>query len=767
MNRIRKLFKSNLFILLFLIIINGIAIAAGSLMNTQFNLMILFVIPLSLLWGPIACISILLVAFAYSIITGTINPYTLILIILTFPLNLMVWKLWYTILNRNGYEIPNMGSLYNIIKILAIVLINGIFILAIFGGYVNSVLNLNVFLLLHLNLIATILMIYFVTRFKIPVYTPKMQFRNIMPKKAFTIVLLMGTGLCLIKLLSKEMIFPMLNTVLIILSILIYYLKPYDEEVFKIKENYDLNLFTKGTISIFLVLFVIIVIIQAINYVLISATMEITPFEAIISTLKSANITFIFFMVPTLIYLYILEKNVTSPINKISETISKKIDVREDYYEIEKNLKSLKINNEIKILVDSMLILEDKYLEYEDNLMKVNSEKEKLEVELKLAHDIQESMIPKDFESFNKKLENKFELDAYLNAAYEMAGNFYDYFQIDDENIGFVIGDVDEIGMPASLIMVKAITLIQDYLRYYKNPSKVLYKVNNILYEDNVDNNGISCWLAKLNIKTGKLSFVNAGHEQAFIRRNNGNFESMTNERDDKLAIMKNISFKIHEMKLKKDDVIFLCTNGVTEAENKAHEQYGEERLMENLNKHGNNDLSLIIDNIKDDLDNLCNDNQQNEDKTMFLIRINKDTYDKPNEMEKQYERNVNDKVKSIRLIPELSNLDTLNEFIHDTLESFEVDLIVEETFVNIVNYSICEYIVVNVEYENDLMAIEFIDNGKMFNPLSKEDQEKPKTIEDAEIGGLGIMRIKEMSDDLEYYYTNGENHLKIFKKIE
>ena len=736
-------------------------------MNTQFNLMILFVIPLSLLWGPIACISILLVAFAYSIITGTINPYTLILIILTFPLNLMVWKLWYTILNRNGYEIPNMGSLYNIIKILAIVLINGIFILAIFGGYVNSVLNLNVFLLLHLNLIATILMIYFVTRFKIPVYTPKMQFRNIMPKKAFTIVLLMGTGLCLIKLLSKEMIFPMLNTVLIILSILIYYLKPYDEEVFKIKENYDLNLFTKGTISIFLVLFVIIVIIQAINYVLISATMEITPFEAIISTLKSANITFIFFMVPTLIYLYILEKNVTSPINKISETISKKIDVREDYYEIEKNLKSLKINNEIKILVDSMLILEDKYLEYEDNLMKVNSEKEKLEVELKLAHDIQESMIPKDFESFNKKLENKFELDAYLNAAYEMAGNFYDYFQIDDENIGFVIGNVDEIGMPASLIMVKAITLIQDYLRYYKNPSKVLYKVNNILYEDNVDNNGISCWLAKLNIKTGKLSFVNAGHEQAFIRRNNGNFESMTNERDDKLAIMKNISFKIHEMKLKKDDVIFLCTNGVTEAENKAHEQYGEERLMENLNKHGNNDLSLIIDNIKDDLDNLCNDNQQNEDKTMFLIRINKDTYDKPNEMEKQYERNVNDKVKSIRLIPELSNLDTLNEFIHDTLESFEVDLIVEETFVNIVNYSICEYIVVNVEYENDLMAIEFIDNGKMFNPLSKEDQEKPKTIEDAEIGGLGIMRIKEMSDDLEYYYTNGENHLKIFKKIE
>ena len=610
-------------------------------------------------------------------------------------------------------------------------------------------------------------MIYFVTRFKIPVYTPKMQFRNIMPKKAFTIVLLMGTGLCLIKLLSKEMIFPMLNTVLIILSILIYYLKPYDEEVFKIKENYDLNLFTKGTISIFLVLFVIIVIIQAINYVLISATMEITPFEAIISTLKSANITFIFFMVPTLIYLYILEKNVTSPINKISETISKKIDVREDYYEIEKNLKSLKINNEIKILVDSMLILEDKYLEYEDNLMKVNSEKEKLEVELKLAHDIQESMIPKDFESFNKKLENKFELDAYLNAAYEMAGNFYDYFQIDDENIGFVIGNVDEIGMPASLIMVKAITLIQDYLRYYKNPSKVLYKVNNILYEDNVDNNGISCWLAKLNIKTGKLSFVNAGHEQAFIRRNNGNFESMTNERDDKLAIMKNISFKIHEMKLKKDDVIFLCTNGVTEAENKAHEQYGEERLMENLNKHGNNDLSLIIDNIKDDLDNLCNDNQQNEDKTMFLIRINKDTYDKPNEMEKQYERNVNDKVKSIRLIPELSNLDTLNEFIHDTLESFEVDLIVEETFVNIVNYSICEYIVVNVEYENDLMAIEFIDNGKMFNPLSKEDQEKPKTIEDAEIGGLGIMRIKEMSDDLEYYYTNGENHLKIFKKIE
>ena len=123
----------------------------------------------------------------------------------------------------------------------------------------------------------------------------------------------------------------------------------------------------------------------------------------------------------------------------------------------------------------------------------------------------------------------------------------------------------------------------------------------------------------------------------------------------------------------------------------------------------------------------------------------------------------------SITLKPELSQLNTLNQFISNELEkeNLQVNLIVEEIFVNIVDYSKTEFITVNIKYEEPTLTLEFIDNGIQFNPLLKEDPETPTTIEDSQIGGLGIFLTKEMADDLYYHYANGENHLKIIKKVE
>ena len=125
--------------------------------------------------------------------------------------------------------------------------------------------------------------------------------------------------------------------------------------------------------------------------------------------------------------------------------------------------------------------------------------------------------------------------------------------------------------------------------------------------------------------------------------------------------------------------------------------------------------------------------------------------------------------MNSIRLKPELGELYSLNEFILNELpeENLQVNLIVEEIFVNIVNYSKTDFITVNVEYEKPTLILEFVDTGIQFNPLLKEDPETPTTIDDAQIGGLGIFLTKEMADELYYHYTNGENHLKIIKKVE
>lgn len=125
--------------------------------------------------------------------------------------------------------------------------------------------------------------------------------------------------------------------------------------------------------------------------------------------------------------------------------------------------------------------------------------------------------------------------------------------------------------------------------------------------------------------------------------------------------------------------------------------------------------------------------------------------------------------MKSISLEPELNELYTLNKFVFTELgkEDLKVNLIVEEIFVNIVNYSKTDFIKVNIEFDNALLTIEFIDNGIEFNPLLKETPQPPENIEDAKIGGLGIFLTKEIADEITYSHVNGENHLKIMKNVE
>ncbi len=125
--------------------------------------------------------------------------------------------------------------------------------------------------------------------------------------------------------------------------------------------------------------------------------------------------------------------------------------------------------------------------------------------------------------------------------------------------------------------------------------------------------------------------------------------------------------------------------------------------------------------------------------------------------------------MKSIKLKPELKELYSLNEFILNELpeENLQVNLIVEEVFVNIVKYSKTEFITVNAEFDNGKLSLEFIDNGIEFNPLLKEDPIPPNNIGEAQIGGLGIFFTKEFADELDYCRKNGENHLNVIKYVE
>ena len=124
--------------------------------------------------------------------------------------------------------------------------------------------------------------------------------------------------------------------------------------------------------------------------------------------------------------------------------------------------------------------------------------------------------------------------------------------------------------------------------------------------------------------------------------------------------------------------------------------------------------------------------------------------------------------MNSLKLGPALENLYRLNDFIHEICpDDMQVDLIVEEIFVNIVSYSGAEYVIVNADYTDERLTIEFVDNGVEFNPLLKDNPSFPDNVEESKIGGLGIYLSKQLSDVMYYKHVGCENHLTIIKSVE
>ena len=624
MNRIRELFKSNKFKILFAMTMTFITIIFFNIVDStsEVNLEIAIMPVLCLLWGPFGILGFIIVESIYLLVFDPHDaPYVLKVIIIFCICNMLMWKLWYSTMNRDGMEIPNFNKLYNIIKFLAIFLIYvaGLYILLnglVKGQYDVKNLHDNIIILSPLSILIMIIGIHLAIKYKIPVYTPK-GLKQVLPKKVYPILLIAAIIIGMVNTISDNNAFDStIISILVMVLMIIYITKPFGEN-YTINEDININLFNKINSSLFLLLLILLAITTLPLYVfipdIITPTDILSNFAYIIEQFISLII------IPVLIYMYYLEKNMTKPINKLTKSLSRNITTPQDYQKLNEDLNSITVNNELKSLAGSLLEMEEDLNLYRKQLVEVTSQKERFETEMKLGHDIQDSMIPKNFEEYNNG--EKCEIWGMMEPAREVAGDFYDFFKIDDDNIGFVIGDVSGKGITASLIMVKAMTLIQDYAIHFEDLSDVFYEVNNLLCEGNVENLFVTCWLGKINFKTKKLSYVNAGHNPPLIKQNE-NFEYYNINPGVVLAAMEDMPYETNELQLKSGDAIILYTDGITEANYNYNDFYGEERLKDILNKHKNDDLEKIITSVKKDIDDFCENQEQFDDTTMFAIRL-------------------------------------------------------------------------------------------------------------------------------------------------
>ena len=261
------------------------------------------------------------------------------------------------------------------------------------------------------------------------------------------------------------------------------------------------------------------------------------------------------------------------------------------------------------------VIIRDQNERYEQQ----QKETARLGTELSMATDIQASQLPRLFPAFPNRPE--FDVFASMDPAKEVGGDFYDFFMIDNDHIGLVMADVSGKGIPAALFMMVSRVLIKSRVQNGETPGQALANVNDQLCESNEAQLFVTVWLAVLEISTGKCIAANAGHEHPALRRAGGAYELVVYRHSPAVATMEGISFREHEFELHPGDSLFVYTDGVTEATNAEKELFGNDRLLEALNRDPDAEPEKILSNVRDGIDAFVRDAEQFDDITMLCLK--------------------------------------------------------------------------------------------------------------------------------------------------
>ncbi|MBM7556730.1 PP2C family protein-serine/threonine phosphatase [Halanaerobacter jeridensis] len=253
-------------------------------------------------------------------------------------------------------------------------------------------------------------------------------------------------------------------------------------------------------------------------------------------------------------------------------------------------------------------------------LAETTAAKNRIESELNVATKIQSNMLPKDFPPFPERKE--IDIFASMTPARQVGGDLYDFFFITEDKLCFVIGDASGKGVPAALFMAIAKKLIKTEALKNIPLERILYNVNNALCRENGELLFVTAFIGILNVKTGKLEFINAGHNAPLIGRDKY-WEFLDVKSNFILGITSDYNYQKQSLYLTSDDILFLYTDGVTEAMNEQEEQYSYLRLKKVLEGIKTTDVSIIENKIKGDIEEFVAENSQSDDLTMIVLKFN------------------------------------------------------------------------------------------------------------------------------------------------
>lgn len=271
---------------------------------------------------------------------------------------------------------------------------------------------------------------------------------------------------------------------------------------------------------------------------------------------------------------------------------------------------------EIYTLSRSIDKMETDMVQYMDHLTKFTAERERIGTELSFARKIQHSSLPTKFPAFPDR--DDFDIYASMTPAREVGGDFYNFFLIDDDHLAMWIGDVSDKGVPAALFMMAINIMMTNRTSMGGTPAEIMGFVNNGICEHNPANLFVTIWLGILELSTGKLTFVNAGHEEPAVYHKGGSFELYKTKHNVAVGVMPDIEYKNFEIQMGKGDKLFIYTDGVTEATDRNDKLFTTGRMLEALNKHKEGTPEDILEGVYESVQDFVGERDQFDDLTML-----------------------------------------------------------------------------------------------------------------------------------------------------
>ena len=394
-------------------------------------------------------------------------------------------------------------------------------------------------------------------------------------------------------------------------------------------------------------------------------------------------------------------------------------------------------------------------------LQAVNIEKERMGNELHIASEIQKGMLPKTFPPYPDR--DDVEIFGSLVPAKEVGGDLYDFF-IRDEKLFFCIGDVSGKGVPASLVMAVTRSLFRTVSAHESNPERIVTMMNDSMAQMNDTNMFVTLFLGVLDLPTGRLRYCNAGHCPPVLTGNGVGFIPI--KPNLPVGPMPGWEYEGQEILILPQTIIFLYTDGLTEAENAMHGQFGEDRMLEAVKQMDIQNPQTMIEQMTAAVHTFVDDAEQSDDLTMLAIQYTKE------QLDVRLARNLllqND----VGQVPKLTAFvdDVCEAMGFDATTTMKMNLAIEEAVVNVMNYAYPQGTIgdIHIEAQANDVRLKFIiaDNGVPFDPTAQKETDTTLSVEDRPIGGLGIHLVRQLMDSINYERADGKNILTLRKKLK